>query len=59
MDGTCSWCKKKSPFLHAVEVKVLSFNEEVSREMPEVKPICPDCEEDLKEYELSWEVISH
>ena len=59
MEDTCSWCHKKAPFLHTVEVKVLTYSNDQLVTTPKAHPICSKCKEELKDYEISWEVVSH
>lgn len=59
MGNTCNWCNTEAPYLQAVEIETLIR----SNDHPEIAlqnlSICKHCEQELKDYEASWQVLSH
>ena len=57
MGNSCHWCNKKTPYVHITKVKVATHGSK--QKTKENLVICKKCEQDLREYERSWEVLSH
>ena len=58
MGPSCHWCNKKTPYVHVVKVKIVTRGSKRLITKEDIT-ICKKCEHDLKEYERSWEVLSH
>lgn len=58
MEPNCNWCNKETPYVHVAKVRVLNCSNNHLGIKPQELVICKDCEQDLKEYERSWELLS-